>query len=86
MKHADAATLDKLKDLLQQLRTLDALRERTRGVFYLRSKPFLHFHDDPTGLYADLRTGEDFQRYPVNSTSQCKVLVSAVRDRMAPLG
>ena len=35
-----------------------------RGVFYRRSHAFLHFHEDPTGLHADVRFDEDFERYP----------------------
>ncbi len=84
MKHADAAALDKLEDLLQQLRTLEVLRERSRGVFYRKSKPFLHFHDDPTGLYADLRAGADFERFQVNSAAQRKALMVAVKGQLAP--
>ena len=82
MKHAGTAALDQLETLLQQLRALEVLREKSRGVFYVRSKPFLHFHDDPTGLFADLRSGADFERYPVNSAAERKALVVAVKERL----
>jgi hypothetical protein len=52
MRHAGAAALDQLEPLLQQLRALPALKEKARGVFYLRSRAFLHFHEDPSGLHA----------------------------------
>ena len=83
MKHADAAALDKLEDLLQQLRALGVLNERSRGVFYWKSKPFLHFHDDPTGLYADLRTGADFERFEVNSSAQRRSLLSVNKGQLS---
>ena len=60
MKHAGAATLDSLEPLLSRIRALRAFQEKTRGVFYLRGRAALHFHEDPGGLYADLRlSGQD---------------------------
>ena len=78
MKHAGAAALDDLEDLLAQLRRLP-LRERSRGVFYFRSRPFLHFHEDPSGLYADVRVGADFIRRAVNSRAERTSLLTEVR-------
>jgi hypothetical protein len=82
MKHAGQATLDALDDLLVQLRALGGLREKARGVFYLRSRAFLHFHEDPTGLYADLRAGADFERFKVDGLAQQHMLVQSVRERL----
>lgn len=82
MKHAGSTALDTLEALLVQLRALGQMREKSRGVFYLRSKAFLHFHEDPTGLYADLRAGADFERFQVDSAAQQRALVSAVRQRL----
>ncbi len=82
MKHAGQGALDVLDDLLVQLRALGGMREKLRGVFYLRSKPFLHFHEDPTGLYADLRAGDEFERFNVDAVAQQQVLVQAVRERL----
>jgi hypothetical protein len=59
MKHASPEALDKLESLLVKLREIPALRENRRGVFSVRSKAFLHFHEDPTGLFADLRLFPD---------------------------
>ena len=78
MKHAGATALDELEDLLSQLRRLP-LRERSRGVFYFRSRPFLHFHEDPLGLYADVRMGTDFVRRGVNSRAERTSLLKEVR-------
>ena len=79
MKHADAAALDKLEDLLLEIRRLPDLKERSRGVFYLRSKSFLHFHDDPAGLFADVRRGEDFERFKVTSSAERSLFLRIVR-------
>ncbi len=83
MKHASAATLDSLEELLTSLRSVAGLRERSRGVFYFRSKPFLHFHDDPAGLFADLKVGTDFQRMPVNSDLERALLLKPVRQQLS---
>ena len=78
MKHADAATLATLSDLIENLRKRSALVEKQLGVFYTKSRAFLHFHQDPTGLFADLRDGSDWRRFPVNKPDECAMLLAAV--------
>ena len=67
MKHAGATALETLRDLLANLRRRTALIERRPGIFYVSGEAFLHFHEDPAGLFADLRLGSDWQRFPVKS-------------------
>jgi len=68
VKHAGPAALDALEPLLARVRAIPSLKEKARGTFYLRSRACLHFHEDPSGLYADLRlAGDDFTRLPVSS-------------------
>ena len=62
MKHAGGEALDALEDLLVTLRRHEALSERKRGTFYRKSSAFLHFHEDPSGLYADIRVGTSKER------------------------
>jgi hypothetical protein len=81
MRHAGSDALDQLEPLLRALRAVPGLVERSRGVFYRRSRAFLHFHEDASGLYVDLRTGDDFERFPVNSAAeraQVMAMVGAV--------
>ena len=78
MKHASVAALRGLSELLEQIRVMEGIREKSLGVFYRRSKAFLHFHEDPAGLFADLRVGADFDRYPVNTKKDWKALLRAV--------
>ena len=59
MRHATSEALDELEPLLERLRSEPGLVEKRRGVFYRRSKAFLHFHEDPSGLHADVRLGEE---------------------------
>jgi hypothetical protein len=70
MKHATAVALDRLEPLLVKVRRHGALKEKSRGVFYFRSKAVLHFHEDPAGLFADLRAKDDWQRFAVNTTDE----------------
>jgi hypothetical protein len=83
VKHAGIDALGQLEDLLTQLRSVETLKERSAGVFYRRSKAFLHFHEDPLGLFADLRCEDDFVRFKVNTASQQKLLMSRVRREMS---
>lgn len=78
MKHAGAATLDALSPLLADLRRRSQLREKKTGVFYLRSRAFLHFHEDPAGIFADVRLGEDFTRMRVATARERRALLAAV--------
>jgi hypothetical protein len=78
MKHAGGAALGALSDLLARLRTHPALIERRPGIFYVRGKAFLHFHEDRAGLFADLRLGGDWQRFPVNSREEQAVLLAVI--------
>jgi hypothetical protein len=67
MKHAASAALDQLELLLKALRATPGLKEKARGVFYRRAKAFLHFHEDPAGLFADVRSASgDFDRMRVS--------------------
>jgi hypothetical protein len=78
MKHAGPSALDALEPLLRRLRGLGGLREKSRGIFYLKSRAFLHFHEDPTGLYADIRApdGGDFDRLKMESPEAEAALVA----------
>jgi len=78
MKHASAAALQALSDLLSQIREKEVIKEKKLGIFYRKSKSLLHFHEDPAGLFADLSAGADFDRYPVNTKQEWKALLKAI--------
>jgi len=87
MRHARDHDLDRLEPLLAQLRSLPGLKEKSRGCFYLKSKGFLHFHEDPKGLFADLALGPngDFQRMDVTDTEGQAALLAAARRHLESL-
>jgi hypothetical protein len=78
MKHAGPDALDVLEPLLAQLRGRAALKERTQGVFYRAGRAFLHFHEQDAVFYADLRTGEDFERFPVTTAAERRALLQHI--------
>jgi len=86
MKHAGDEALDGLEELLVRIRELAGLKERKRGVFYRGSSAFLHFHEDPTGMFADVRTDSDWQRVPVNSRAEQRELVAKIRAALSGPG
>ena len=79
MRHAGPGALDSLEDLLVRLRELP-LKETSRGTFYRGSRAFLHFHEDPAGLFADVRFAEDFERVRVTSAGEQDALLARVRE------
>ena len=84
MKHATGTALAELSELLDQIRIREGLREKNLGVFYRKSKSFLHFHEDPAGLFADLSAGTDFDRYPVNTRQEWNILLAAIDRAIKP--
>jgi hypothetical protein len=79
VKHAGEDALNRLEPLLSELRMVQGLVEKKRGIFYRKSAAFLHFHEDPAGLYADVRLGTEFDRYRVETDSERSRLVAMIR-------
>jgi hypothetical protein len=79
VRHITAERLAAIDDLLAELRTVDGLAERSPGVFYRRSRAFLHFHEDGDDIYADVRLeGADFDRRRVSTRREQQALLTAV--------
>jgi hypothetical protein len=70
MKHAGSDALDLIEPVLARLRKLDGIREKSHGTFYRGSSAFLHFHEDPAGMFADLKVGGEFVRLRVNTRAE----------------
>jgi hypothetical protein len=80
MKHAGRRTLTTLGPLLRALREHPVLVEKSPGTFYVKSKAFLHFHEDPAGLFADVK--EDlltFARYRVSTRAEQIELLARIK-------
>lgn len=78
MAHCPYSELADLEAALAEIRTWDRIRERSPGVFYYKSTPFLHFHIQDGVRWADARRGKDWgPRIPV--TTSAKFLRAAKR-------
>jgi hypothetical protein len=62
-----------------ELRDFSMLREKKRGTFYRGSRAFLHFHADPSGLYADVRFADEFERVRVTTRKEQRQLLARLR-------
>ncbi|MFI4934621.1 MAG: hypothetical protein ACHP7N_08390 [Caulobacterales bacterium] len=87
MRHARDEDLDRIEPLLAAIRALavetGALREKKRGCFYLKSRSFLHFHEDPKGMFADVGV-ESFERIQVDHPAGAEALIQRVKALPAP--
>ena len=83
MRHARDEDLDRIDDLLAQVHTLPGLKEKKRGCFYWKSRGFLHFHEDPKGMFADL-AGADRMDVRIDVTDEAgqSALMAAARKRL----
>ena len=79
MRHARPTDLDPIASLLDDLRRIDGLRERSPGTFYRGSSAFLHFHADAAGLFADLELDGEFVRTRVTTATERQALLRAAR-------
>ena len=84
MKHATASALDRLTGLLGEIRQSQPLKEKSRGVFYFKSKAVLHFHEDPAGVFADFRAKDNWQRFAVNTTDERAAFLRVVAAFLVP--
>ncbi|THD80875.1 MAG: hypothetical protein E7812_05510 [Phenylobacterium sp.] len=85
MRHARPEDLGPLERLLADLRALPGLTERSPGTFYRKARAFLHFHEDPKGLFADVRGPDDgpFERIDVTGAEGQAELLRVARERLA---
>jgi hypothetical protein len=79
VRHATSATLQEIQPLLEELRSMPGLVEKRPGIFYRKSKAFLHFHEDSSGVHADVRFGVEFERVRVETEEERDALIARVR-------
>lgn len=86
MKHAGAEALATHGHILEYLRGYAELTERSPGVFYRKSRAFIHFHEDPAGFFADIRceNGRDFDRIQVDGATGLQQIIHALEGRLSP--
>jgi len=84
MRHARPDDLERIAPLLEQLRGIDGLTEKSPGSFSRRSRGFLHFHAHGDEMYADVKlTGDEFERVRATTKAEQRALVAAVKRSVA---
>jgi hypothetical protein len=82
VKHASEAALFKLVELIEKIRKFEQLKEKKFGIFYFKSAAFLHFHEDPAGLFVDIKLDDKkFDRFGVNSKAEQKYVVQQLNEK-----
>jgi len=83
MRHARRDTLAALEPFLRKVREHAALIERTPGAFYRKQAAYLHFHEDPSGIYADVKLDfVEFTRLRVTTQQERAHLLSLIAESL----
>ena len=83
MKHAGPEALSALGGLLDEIRRAEGVVERRPGVFYRKGRAFLHFHEDSSGLHADMRLGAAWERVRVETRAERRALLSRLGEALS---
>lgn len=67
-----------LEPLLTRVRALPRVREPKWGVFYHGGDGLLHFHEDPAGLFADVKVDGRWQRLPAVTPTDWDAVMAAL--------
>jgi len=85
VKHASPTTLELLGALFAEVHKRPQLREKSPGSFYLKSKAYLHFHEDATGIFADVKLNlAEFTRMRATTAREQRALLAAIDRSLAP--
>lgn len=76
MEHAESTALDALEELLVAIRRRPGVQERRRGYFYRKGRALVHFHQDGTGLFADLHEGPGWRRFRVSAPDEQTLFIA----------
>ncbi len=79
------ATLERLAPFLNLLRAHPALREVRPAAFHLDGRDFVHFHDEPEGILADVRLSKGRVHMRVSSPAEQAEFLERIEDILASL-
>jgi hypothetical protein len=66
MAHTKSHDLKDIQEELNKIRELDALKEKSPGIFYYKSDGFLHFHDKDGKRWADIKVKGEWKELKIN--------------------
>ena len=78
-------TIEALAILLDFLRSYEILSEVRPSNFHLNGKGFIHFHDEPDGLWADVLLFNGRLRMPANIASEQADVIGTIEPTLEPL-
>ncbi len=64
---------------LDEIRGLPLLKEKSLGLFYFKSTPFLHFHDADGERWADVKKDDKWVNVPISFLASKKERQSFVK-------
>ena len=78
-------TIDALSILLNFLKSYEILNEVKPTNFHLNGKGFIHFHDEPDGLWADIFLSKGRLRMPANTDSEQADVIGTIEPTLESL-
>ena len=82
MRDAGPDALKRLNTLLNDVRSIPGIEERRTGVFYLKSRPTLRFHEEGYGLYAQAKLGKDWFRFDITTPADRRLFLKTLRSKI----
>jgi hypothetical protein len=80
-----STTLERIGPLLAVLRGYSALSEIRPAVFHLGGRDFVHFHEMPEGIFADVRLAKGQVRMPVSTQPEQAELLERIEETLLAL-
>ena len=77
------STLEHLAPLLVVLRGYSSLREVQSTVFHLDGRDFIHFHETPDGVVADVRLAKGQVRVQASTEAEQAELLERIDEALA---
>lgn len=83
---ARKGTILELEPLLAQVRALgiEGLVEKANGAFYQRRNGILHFHEDATGVQADVKVAGIWQRVDITRAAGKRQVITLLKRTYCP--
>ncbi len=83
MSRAGSTAPPELQAILGELRAYESLTERSPGAFDLGRRHFLHFHETPDGIVADVFLSRGRVRMPATSSAEQAELMAVVDEAVS---
>ena len=77
--------IEALSILLNFLKSYEILNEVKPTNFHLNGKGFIHFHDEPDGLWADIFLSKGRLRMPANTASEQADVIGTIEPTLESL-